>query len=189
MNKLRSKLAAVFVAVSALALAPTAATAEYTPSGPAAGAVIIAPGGTATIPFSGFEPNEGVTFTLTGFNASGATLASLATAAVESISTTKQADANGTASVTVTLPANATGEYTLTATGNNSGASASTAIQAGTASGGGGAGAGTGETSSAGVIPATGSDTASTVALIAGGVLLAGGLAVAGTAIYRQRQH
>lgn len=188
MNKLRSKLAAVFVAVSALALAPTAATAEYTPSGPAAGAVIIAPGGTATIPFSGFEPNEGVTFTLTGFNASGATLASLATAAVESISTTKQADANGTASVTVTLPANATGEYTLTATGNNSGASASTAIQAGTASGG-GAGAGTGETSSAGVIPATGSNTASTVALIAGGVLLAGGLAVAGTAIYRQRQH
>ncbi|RLV57086.1 LPXTG cell wall anchor domain-containing protein [Aeromicrobium phragmitis] len=187
MNKLRSKLAAVFVAVSALVLAPTAATAEYTPAGPAAGAVIIAPGGTATIPFTGFAPNEPVEFTLTGFNASDATLASLKAAPVESTSITKQADANGAVSVTVTLPDNAAGEYTLTATGQQSGETAVVAIVTGTAAGGGGTGGG--ETSTAGAIPATGSDSASTIALVAGGVLLAGGLVVAGAALRRQRQH
>ncbi|OUZ10505.1 hypothetical protein BHE97_07015 [Aeromicrobium sp. PE09-221] len=182
MTKFRMKIVAAFAAALALVLVPAAANAEYTPGGPAGGAVIIAPGGSATIPFTGFEPNENVTFTLTGENAAGATLASLATV-VNSTSTTKAADANGAASVTVTLPENATGTYTLTAVGSESGASAEALIEVGSSGGGGG------DRDRDGGLPDTGSTDSSTIALVAGAALLVAGLGVAGVAVRRQRLH
>ena len=182
MTKFRLKFVAALVAAAALILAPTAANAEYTPGGPAGGAVIIAPGGSAVIPFTGFEPNEAVRFTLSGENAAGATLASLATV-VNSTSTTKNADANGAVSVTVTLPANATGTYTLTAEGLSSGAIAEALIEAGSGGGGGG------DRDRDGGLPDTGSTNSSTIALVAGAALLAAGLGVAGAAVRRQRLH
>lgn len=180
MTRIRMKIVAALAVAVALVLAPTAANAEYTPGGPAGGAVIIAPGGSATIPFTGFEPNEDVRFTLTGENAAGATLASLA-AVVNSTSTTKTADANGAVSVTVTLPENATGTYTLTAEGLSSGAVAEALIEAGTSGGGGG------DRDRDGGLPDTGSTNSSTIALLAGAGLLAAGLGVAGVAVRRQR--
>ncbi len=180
MSKFRLKFVAALAAAAALILAPTAANAEYTPGGPAGGAVIIAPGGSATIQFTGFAANENVNFTLTGENAAGATLASLATV-VNSTSTTKSADANGAVSVTVTLPDNATGRYVLTAVGSESGAQAEAIIEVGTSGGGGG------DRDRDGGLPDTGSTNSSTIALLAGAGLLAAGLGVAGVAVRRQR--
>ncbi|RWZ68623.1 hypothetical protein ELQ92_05335 [Labedella populi] len=64
--------------------------------------------------FVGFEPNETVSFTLTGKNGAGATLA-VFRAAISTASLEKAAAADGTASVDVTLPTNAVGDYTLLA--------------------------------------------------------------------------
>lgn len=180
MTKFRSMIAMVALAFTALILAPTAASAQYTPTGPGDGTVTAVPGEPITVTFSGFEPNEDVRFTLTGENAAGATLASLA-AVVNSQTLVKPANANGAVSVTVTLPANASGQYQLTAEGLSSGASAGTTIVV--------AGApGTSGTNRNGALPATGGDSSTTMALVIGGVLLVGGLAVATTSIRRQRQ-
>lgn len=110
LKKIIATFAAAFVIV--LGSASAASAAPYPPE-VEGGPTSIAPGGSGTFTFANFDPNESVTFTLTGESASAATLAALA--AVDSKSITKAADASGTASVTVTLPANATGTYTLTA--------------------------------------------------------------------------
>lgn len=183
MKSLRIKLAAIVVAVAALVVAPAAAHA-YTPSGPDGGAITVAPGGSVTVPFSGFAPGETVRFTHTGESASLHTLATV-TAATESISLDKTADSSGAAAVTVTLHPTATGTYTLTATGLTSGASAQASLVASTAGGG------TGDvgTTAPGALPATGVDSASLMGFwIGGGVLLLGGLAVTVFAVRRQRQ-
>lgn len=177
MKSLRTKIAAVVIAVAAMVAAPAAANA-YTPVAPGGTSVTVAPGGTVTIPFTGFAPNESVSFTLTGENAAGATLATVKTV-VNSTSLTKAASSTGAVSVSVTLPSNATGTYTLTGTGLSSGASATVTITASAAGGGTGGGG----------LPATGVDSASLMGVwIGGGVLLLGGLAVTVFAVRRQRQ-
>jgi hypothetical protein len=115
LKKTITALAAAFVIVLGGASAGYAAD-DYTPV-ITGGPTTITPGGSGTFTFSDFEPNEPVTFTLTGENGAGATLAALA--AVTSASLVKNADAAGNASVTVTLPSNASGTYTLTAAGAN----------------------------------------------------------------------
>ncbi|WP_159500176.1 hypothetical protein [Microbacterium sp. 18062] len=172
MKSLRTKIAAVVIAVAAMVAVPAAANA-YTPVAPGGTSVTVAPGGTVTVPFTGFAPNESVNFTLTGENAAGATLAAVKTV-VNSTSLTKAASSTGAVSVTVTLPSNATGTYTLTGTGASSNASATVTITASAAGGG---------------LPATGVDSASLMGVwIGGGVLLLGGLAVTVFAVRRQRQ-
>ena len=126
------KTITVLAAAFALTIggASAAAVADpYVPSGGAAGPTTVAPGGTATFGWAGFEPGETVSFTLTGESASSATLAALA--AVETKTLVKNADSAGNGSVTVTLPANATGTYTLTATAESG--TASTQFAAGVA--------------------------------------------------------
>ena len=179
MKNFRTLIATVTLAFTALILAPTAASAQYTPTGPEDGTVTAVPGEPVTITFSGFEPNEDVLFTLTGENAAGATMASLA-AVVNSQTLVKPADASGAVSVTITLPDNASGEYQLTAEGLSSGAVAGVTIIV--------VAPGATTPTRSGALPATGGDSSTTMALVIGGVLLAGGLAVATTSMRRQRQ-
>ena len=175
-----AKLFATLAVAGVLALGSPIAANAYTPSGPESGTTTIVPGGSATITFTGFQPDEDVVFTLTGQNASGATLASVV-AAVESISATKTADAEGAATVTVTLPTNAYGTYTLTADGQTSGASASTTLDTGVAA--------PEEDDSDNSLSPTGNDVSSLGLWVGGGALVLGGAAiVAATAVRRQRQ-
>jgi hypothetical protein len=172
MKSLRTKLAAVAIAVAAIVAAPAAAHA-YSPVAPGGGTV--APGGTTTLAYE-FAPLETVTFTLTGENAQGATLAAVKTV-VNSKVLVKDANAEGDVTVTVTLPSNATGSYTLTAVGEASGAASPVTLTAVAGAAGGGG------------LPATGVDSASLMGVwIGGGVLLLGGLAVTVFAVRRQRE-
>jgi len=126
--KLKKTITAIAAAfILAVGGASAAVAADYTPD-LEGGPTSVAPGGSGTFTFINFDANEDVTFTLTGENASGATLA--AVAAVDSKTATKQANGSGAASVVVTLPANATGTYTLAAVGAQSGAAPSTTITA-----------------------------------------------------------
>ena len=119
--KLKKSITAIAAAFAiALGGAATAAAA-YVPAPQGGGTATVTPGQPATLTFVNFGPNEPVTFTLRGENASGSTLAALAV--VDEKSLAKQANASGQASVTVTLPTNAVGSYTLTATGAESGSS------------------------------------------------------------------
>ncbi|BDV29751.1 hypothetical protein [Microbacterium terricola] len=177
-NSLKAFAAATLLAAALVAtpMVANAATDEgYPPSSTVNGSVTVAPGGTVTVPFTGFEPNEGVSFTLTGENASGATLAFVKFAVVTADLGTKDADASGAVSATVTLPSNASGDYTLQATGEVSGAADPVILSTGVA---------TGE------LGATGVDGNALLGLwIGGGALVLAGasIAVAGT-VRRQRQ-
>lgn len=172
MKSLRTKIAAIVIAVAAIVAVPAAASA-YTPvfdSGPST----IVPGGTGTFTFSGFEPGESVTFTLTGENGAGATLA-MVKFAVSSASVVKAASGTGAASVQVTLPSNATGSYTLSTTGASTGAGPSVTITA--------------SSSGTGTIGNQGFDAGSMLGVwIGGGVLLLGGVLVTVFAARRERQ-
>ena len=177
-QNLQTKLAAVAIAAAAMVAVPVAAQAatpspDYPAVAPGANGQTVAPGGTVTVPFTGFAPNETVTFTLTGENAASATLAVVsASAGVSSTSITKAAQANGAASVSVTLPANARGAYTLAAVGGTSGQTATATI-----------------TAAARAMPNTGGDPASLAGVwIGGGALLAAGAALTGVTIARRRQ-
>ena len=71
------KITAIFALVLAgLFIAPVAANAFYAPDGSVTVSGTITPGGTSTVAFTAgsFQPGETVSFTLTGENASGATL-------------------------------------------------------------------------------------------------------------------
>jgi hypothetical protein len=120
----------------------------------------IAPGDKGTFTFAGFDPNEAVSFSLTGENALGATFGMVRTA-VETKTTTRVANASGVVTITVTLPSNARGTYTLTGTGQTSGVTGAFTFSVG--------------------LPATGVDAGSTTGLwVCGGLLALGGaLAVA----------
>lgn len=111
------KITAVFaLALVGLFAAPVAANASYVPNaGTISGSVT--PGGTSSVSFGAdtFQPGETVSFTLTGENASGATLA-----AVETKSLEKTASSSGAVDLNVTLPSNATGSYQIKATGLSS---------------------------------------------------------------------
>jgi carbon monoxide dehydrogenase subunit G len=190
-NKISKASAALAIAVAAVFAAPAVASAStngYTPdpvvvSAPGA----LTPGAPGTVSFTDFAPNEGVTFTLTGENASGATLAFVAFA-VESTSVTKDADSEGNASVEVTLPENASGSYELTATGQESGTVASTTIQV--AATGSGTGTDGGNAGGGGVLQNTGFDGDALLGLwVGGGVLVLAGASIAvATSVRRARR-
>ncbi|MCS5723258.1 LPXTG cell wall anchor domain-containing protein [Herbiconiux sp. CPCC 203407] len=173
---IKKALAGVVLAVLAVFAVPAAAQA-YVPTPPPG--VTVGPGGTVTVNFTGFAPNEDVSFTLTGESAASATLASVVAAVETSPALIKQANAEGAVSVTVTLPKNASGSYTLTATGLSSGAVANAFITV--TSGGGGTGATGGLPNTGAMDPALG--------LWAGGGLLALGAAfvVVLTVVRRQK--
>ncbi|MBD8535924.1 hypothetical protein [Plantibacter sp. CFBP 13570] len=131
------KITAVFaLALAGLFVAPVAANASYVPNSSTSVSGSVTPGGTSTVAFGdgAFQPGETVSFTLTGENASGATLA-----AVDSKSLEKAASAAGAVNLNVTLPSNATGTYTVTAVGLTSG-TPGTATLTVTAAGAGGSG-------------------------------------------------
>ncbi|GAA5035499.1 hypothetical protein ACFQRL_00865 [Microbacterium fluvii] len=173
---IKATAAAALLAVAIFA-APAAANA-YIPSGDITGPATIAPGGSGTFSFAGFDPSETVSFTLTGENGAGATLA-FVKFAVSSASTTKTAGSDGAASVAVTLPSNASGDYTLTGTGATSGIVGSTVLSV--------AADGTATTDD---LAGTGSDSTALLGLWVGGgalVLAGASIAVAAT-VRRQRQ-
>lgn len=181
-HRLTKAAAAVAIAAAAVFAAPAMANA-YTPNTPDAGSVTIAPGGAAIVPFTDFLPGESVSFTLTGENGAGATLA-FAKFVVNSTSLTKNAAADGSVSVSVTLPSNAAGTYTLTGTAASGSATAN--IDSGVALAGGTGGAG-----GAGSLPATGGDSDALLGIwIGGGALVLAGAAVAvGATVRRNRQN
>ncbi|MGR6743331.1 LPXTG cell wall anchor domain-containing protein [Microbacterium arborescens] len=176
-NRLIKAAAASAIAAAAVFAAPAIANA-YTPAPVGGSSVTVTAGGTATIAFNNFEPNESVTGTLTGENAAAGSVA-FVKFAVTSTSTTKVANAAGEVAFQVTLPANATGEYTLTATGTVSGASTVTIAVPAAAGGAGGSG----------TLPATGGDNAALLGLwIGGGALaLAGGSIAVASTVRRHR--
>jgi LPXTG-motif cell wall-anchored protein len=178
---IKKTLAGVALAILAIFSVPAAAQA-YVPTPPAG--VTVTASGTVTVTFSGFAPNEPVSFTLTGEFAASATFASVVTAVETSPAFVKEANGSGSVPVTVTLPANATGTYTLSGTGLNSRALANTTITV--VSDGSGTGTGTGEAS--GNLPNTGAMDP-TLGIWAGGGLLALGAAfvIVLTVVRRQK--
>ncbi|WOF22269.1 hypothetical protein N8K70_12865 [Microbacterium betulae] len=178
--KRRASLIAAFAVAAALTFAAPLAANAYTPSGPDGGSTDVTPGEPTTIGFDGFSPNEDVTFALTGENASGATLATIVRAQIETTSTTKQADAEGSTTVTVTLPSDAFGTYSLTATGETSGAAASTTLDTGVSA--------PEDDSDGDSLSPTGTDMSSIGLWVGGGALvLGGGAVIAAVALRRQR--
>lgn len=178
-NKISKAAAALALAAAAVFAAPAVANA-YTPV-PVDGEVTLTPGAPATIGFTGFNPNEGVTFTLTGENAAGATLALITAASDDVQSITKEADEDGDASVTVTLPENASGDYTLTAVGDESGTAAEPVEISVAATGG---------DDDGGVLTPTGFDGDQLLGIwVGGGVLVLAGASIAvATSVRRSRQ-
>lgn len=184
-HKISKAAAALAVAIAAVFAAPAVASA-YTPtpvveSGPGT----VAPGGTGTFVFDDFLPGESVVFTLTGFNASGATLAFVAFSAQDSTSITKEANDEGEATVSVTLPSNARGSYTLTAVGQESDTSASTTFSVAAAAGGSDGGSAGGP-----ALGDTGFDGDALLGLwVGGGVLVLAGASIAvATSVRRTRR-
>lgn len=185
MNNRMTKIVAGAALIVASVFIPTAAMAQYVPDDLiSVSSSVIVPGGVADFGFGAgaFTPGETVSFTLTGENASGATLALVKPAVVNSQTLTKPANsATGAVAVSVTLPKDASGSYTMTATGATSGNVATKSLSVATA------GAGTSADNNKGLV-----DTGAGVALlwmwIAGGALvLVGGGVVVGSAVRRQK--
>jgi LPXTG-motif cell wall-anchored protein len=179
MKSLRTKIAAVAIAVAAVIAAPAAASA-YTPSGPTAGITAtgtFTPGGSITLTAGGYDLGTQVSFTVTGENGAGITLAM-----VKFVSSTSpvfgpySANASGVAnSAAIVLPSNASGTYTVTATAPGY-TNQTTQFAVGSSAGGGG-------------LPNTGFDATSMLGVwIGGGVLLLGGVLVTVFAARRERQ-
>lgn len=185
--KKKTTLSASLILAGALALgAPAVAMADaYPVPTPSPNDTIpAAPGQSVDVAFSGFAAGETVTFTLTGENASGATLASIVRLAVEAIDLAKTADSSGAVAVNVTLPADATGTYTLTATGSTSGIVQTVLIETQAPAPGEGE-----EPDDDSDLSPTGTDgsTFQTVLIGGGALALTGGAIVAATAIRRRR--
>ncbi|MCK6079070.1 hypothetical protein KZX37_00385 [Microbacterium sp. EYE_5] len=183
-NKISKAAAALVVAAAAVFAAPAVASADvadgYTPSAPGDGTVTIAPGESGTFPFSGFEPNETVTFTLTGAGVTDDSLAFVAlSASTDSTTEVKDANDEGVASATVTLPDNASGTYTLSAEGETSGAADDVTITVAATGGAGGGG-----------LPSTGFEGDALLGLwVGGGLLVLAGASIAvATSVRRTRQ-
>lgn len=179
-------LAAVALAAAAVLTVPTAALAEPMSYPPADNYITppapqLVAGGTTSVVFSrgSFAPGQSVSFTLTGWNASGANLAVFRTV-VDSKSFTKTADGQGALSLAVTLPANASGSYTLTSTSGTWTRSWNIAV-----AGGGAGGAGTGTQ-----LAVSGSESNQMLWLwvAGGGLALAGGAVVVANSVRKQRK-
>lgn len=164
-NRLTKVIASAALAAGLIIAAPAMAQA-YTPTG--SDTVTITVTGSGTFSFDGFTANASIDFTLVGENASSGSLGRVKLA-VDSLTTTKTADASGSVSVAVTLPANASGDYTLSATGERAGSSA----------GSGGA-----------TLPSTGGDSESLLGIWVGGgaLVLAGATVAVATTVRRNRQ-
>jgi hypothetical protein len=188
----KKSFAAIALAVLAVIAVPTAANAAgYAPVGNITVNGDVAPGGIVVVNFANatFIAGESVSFTLTGENATGATLGAFK-AVVNSQSLVKTATGEGAVALNVTLPTNASGSYTTTATGLTSGTvgTASLTIAAADAAVGAGAGAGSGTNASNGGLAATGYDAPMLAIWAAAGALLLGiALMVALTVVRRQR--
>lgn len=178
MKRSITKAAAIAAIVAgAMFAVPTAASA-YTPSPTGeVSSTTVAPGGTFTFfttasPFDGLEP---VSFTLTGENASGASLAFVKFAVETNNLGTVEADADGNVSAQIQLPSNASGTYTVVATSPSNPVGVSSTVTVGSD-----AGAGSGD----GSLPATGANSDALLTLWVGGgalLLVGGGIAVAST--------
>ena len=183
-HKISKATAALAVAIAAVFAAPAVASAYPADPDVVDAPSSLAPGESGTVTFDDFAAGETVEFTLTGFNASGATLALVAFAAQDSQTITKEANAQGEAAVSVTLPSNARGSYTLAAVGQDSGESASTTIAvAATGPGDGGTDPGT-------ALPNAGFDGDALLGLwVGGGVLVLAGASIAvATSVRRARR-
>jgi len=126
----KRSLAVAALAVLAIFSVPAAANAAgYVPEGNVIVEGAPAPGAVVQVIFTeeSFTPGENVSFTLSGENAAGATLASIR-AVVNSQSLVKSATGTGAVTLDVTLPSDATGTYTTTATGLTSGRVGTAAI-------------------------------------------------------------
>ncbi|KDA04912.1 hypothetical protein DC31_02275 [Microbacterium sp. CH12i] len=177
--------AAVITAIAAGALfaVPTAASAYTpTPTGDTSSSTVVAGGSfTFSVQAGAFLPGETVSISLTGENASGATLGFVKFAVqTQALGTTTANGAGGVGGASITLPANASGTYTILATSpsNPVGAAATITVSA----------AGTDNKDN---LAATGMDsTALLTTWVAGGalVLAGGGVAVA-AAVRRNKQN
>lgn len=175
------RAAAVALLAAALTTLPLAANAStYPPAG--SGTVsssTVVPGGTVTFSVANdiFEPGEPVTVTLTGENASGASLAFVKFAVQTKTLGVLEANAQGGLDpISIRFPADASGPYTITAISPSAGGGVSATVTAVAA----GSGAG-------GVLPATGSDSASLLGVwIGGGALVLAGGALAVVAAVRR---
>ncbi|PKI90844.1 hypothetical protein CW368_09275 [Actinomycetales bacterium SN12] len=184
-----TKAAAVAaLAAGALFAVPAAASAVegYTP--PARGQVsdsTLAPGEafTFSVTDAAFVPGETVSISVSGENASAATLGFVKFAVETKALGTTTANADGGVSgVRITLPANASGSYTILATSpsNPVGVSATVAV----AAAGSGAAGGNNDP-----LATTGADSAAMLGLWVGGgaLVLAGGAVAVGSAVRRNR--
>jgi hypothetical protein len=185
----KKSLAAIALAVLAVFAVPAAANASgYAPAENVTVSGNVVAGGLVVVNFSNntFIAGESVSFTLTGENAAGATLATFKSV-VDSQSLVKTANASGGIALDVTLPTNASGTYTVTATGLTSGTVATASLTVASADG---AATGTGTNSDAanGGLASTGYDAPMLAIWAAGGALLLGvALMVALTVVRRQR--
>jgi hypothetical protein len=186
----KKSFAAIALAVLAVIAVPTAANAAgYAPVGNITVNGDVAPGGIVVINFANttFIAGESVSFTLTGENATGATLGAFK-AVVNSQSLVKTASGEGAVALNVTLPTNASGSYTTTATGLTSGTVGTASLTVPTGDAAVGAGAGSGTNASNGGLAATGYDAPMLAIWAAAGALLLGiALMVALTVVRRQR--
>ena len=161
MKSLRTKIAAVAIAIVALVAAPTAAMA-YTPVPPSGTTTTIPAGGSATFLFD-FIGTGTVDYTWTGEGVGPGSLA-MVKAAPTSTQVTK---ATGQ-TVKVTLPSNATGQYVLVGVRDGGAETITLRINA--------------------TIATTGFDATSMLGVwIGGGVLLLGGVLVTVFAARRER--
>jgi hypothetical protein len=185
----KKSLAAVALAVLAVLAVPAAANAAgYVPVGNISVSGAVVAGGTVTVGFDdgSFTPGESVSFTLTGENAAGATLATFK-AVVDSQSLVKTASDTGAVSLDVTLPTNASGTYTTTATGLTSGTVGTASLTVATADGA-PAGSNAGTNAASGGLASTGFNTPMLVIWGSAGALLLGVALVVVTGIVRRQR-
>ncbi len=189
-SKLAKTAAVLSLAAAATLAAPGIANAYVAPEpGASVSSSVVAPGGTVTfaaIPGT-FEGGEPVTISLSGENASGASLAMIRPAAVQRQELgTREAQADGSlAGVDIKLPENASGTYEVLATSPSvpEGVTASFTVET--------AGATTSNRDdAAAALPATGGDGGALLGLwVAGGALvMAGGAIAVGSSVRRHRQ-
>ncbi|MGP6170789.1 hypothetical protein ACTU6V_06225 [Microbacterium sp. A204] len=178
-----TKAAAVAALVAGAMFAVPVAASAYTPdpSGETSTSTV-APGGTFTffVQDDAFVPGETVTISLTGENASGASLAFVKFAVeTKALGTTTANAGGGTDNVRITLPANASGTYTILATSPSNPVGAAATVTVGTATNPGGTDD----------LATTGADSDALLTLWIGGgalLLVGGGIAVA-TAVRRNK--
>ncbi len=183
-NTILRAAAAISLAAAAV-MAPTVANAYVDPSAAIATPSTITPGQASTFTTNGapFTGDEEVLISITGENASGATLG-MVKAAVETNTTLRTHAKAGALAVPITFPSNASGTYTLTFTGATSGTVIRAQVTVSSAS------ATPSTPPSTGGLAKTGIDSGSMTGLwIAGGALVVAGTAVGTGAVLRRRRH